>query len=268
MTIAQPASQSIPATPLAAANLSCSSLCERALRKVGAFAIYDDSPDTDEMAETLSWLDLIVKEVTGNQLCYWLRPKTVEFDWPLNERHVVLADQMGAEYPSLGIQFPVGAWLVNKDTGCREGKLELCRRERYEDWRQHHAVGRPEILYIDRLVQNEGAYIWRMPNIASTVDPTTSIWRIALEFQTYTRSVLGEQGGNQAGDVWHGFSTEWELFLITRLAAEIGDGPVQMLDSGRIRGWREYSEVLLNKLTAYANKEKSTQRPVTRRYDA
>lgn len=246
------------AAPLGVRLLSASELSERALRKVRAFAINDEEPDPSHMAEALSWLDLIVGEVTGNRRCYWLTPDTVTFDWPGLERNVVLADQMGADYPSTGIQFPIRAWVVDATTGLRQGELELCRRSKYEAKTNLDTGGMPEILYIDRLVANQKAYTWPVP----TAD---DLWQVALEFQRYTQSVLGADGSNQAGDVPHGFSQEWQLFLITRLAAEIGDGPVMRCAKADVKDWRDQAAQYLSNLL-YANREKTSRRPVTRRY--
>lgn len=246
------------ATPLGVRFLSATELCERVLRKIRAFAINDDGADEDHMEETLKWLDIIVAEVTGNRRCYWLSPATVTFDWPGLERSVNLADQMGADYPPTGIQFPVRAWVVDAATGLRQREIELCRRRKYEDKTNLDTGGMPEILLIDRLVTNQLAYVWPVP-------AEDDLWQIALEFQAYSRSVLGEGGATDAGDVPHGFSQEWQLYLITRLAAEVGDGPVMRCDKTDVRDWREQADKLLVNLI-YANREKTSRRPVTRRY--
>lgn len=246
------------ATPLPVRLLSAVEACERALRKVGAYAINDEAADPDELEETLHWLDMIVAEVTGTRRCYWLSPATVTFDWPAGEQSVVLADQMGADYPSTGILFPVRAWRVDVTTGLRQAEIELCRRKKYEEKSNLATAGSPEILFIDRLVQEQKAYAWPVPS-------TADVWQIALEFQTYSRSVLGEQGGDQAGDVPTGFDQTWQLWMVTRLAAEIGDGPVKRIEQATIRDWRTLSDGYLSALI-YANKEKTNRRPVTRRY--
>jgi hypothetical protein len=246
------------ATPLPVWKLSAAEACERSLRKVGAYAINDEAADPDHMEEALHWLDMIVAEVTGTRRCYWLSPATVTFDWPAAEESVVLADQMGADYPPTGILFPVRAWRVNTTTGLREAEIELCRRNKYEAKSNLATAGAPEILFIDRLVENQRAYAWPVPS-------TADLWQIALEFQTYSRSVLGEQGGEQSGDVPTGFDQTWQLWMVTRLSAEIGDGPVVRLESSTIRDWRTLAEGYLSQLL-YANKEKTNRRPVTRRY--
>lgn len=247
-----------PSSPLAVRLLSARLICERALRKTQAFAINDEAADPDHLEEALKWLDIIVAEVTGTRRCYWLSPATVTFDWPAGERSLNLADAMGVDYPPTGILFPVRAWAVSPTTGLRECEIELCRRKRYEDHSNLDSPGTPELLFIDRLIQNELAYAWPVP---STDDPR----RIALEFQAYARSVFGEQGGDDAGDIPHGFDQTWQLWLITRLAAELGDGPVVTIEAARIRDWRTLADQLLSALL-YVNKEKTNRRPVTRRY--
>jgi len=246
------------ATPLPVWMLSAVEVGERALRKVGAFSINDEAADPDELDETLRWLDMIVAEVTGTRRCYWLSPATVTFDWPAAEASVVLADQMGADYPPTGILFPVRAWRVDVTTGLRQAEIELCRRKKYEAKSNLATAGSPEILFIDRLVQEQRAYVWPVPS-------TADVWQIALEFQTYSRSVLGEQGGEQSGDVPHGFDQTWQLWMVTRLAAEIGDGPVKRLDASTIRDWRTLADGYLSALL-YHNREKNNRPFQTRRY--
>ena len=257
MTIIVNSSQNA-ATPLAVATFSAAEICEMALRKVGAFAINDEAADQDELDETLKWLDLILAEVTGTRRCYWLTPATVTFDWPAAENSVVLADQMGADYPPTGIMFPVRAWLVDTATGLRQNELELCRRKTYEQKSNQATPGSPQILYVDRLVEDQLAYIWPVPS-------TDDLFQVALEFQAYNQSAIGTQGGAQAGDVPIGIQKEWQLFIVTRLAAEIGDGPVKRLEQSTIRDWRTMCDGYLSALI-YSNKEKTNKRPVTRRY--
>ena len=253
------ASSQNAATPLPVALLSAAEACERALRKVRAFSINDEAADPDEMEETLRWFDMIIGHLTGTRRCYWLTPATVTFDWPDGESSAVLADEMGADYPPTGILFPVRAWLVDKETGERQREIELCRRRKYEELSISASAGAPEVLYIDRLVQDQVAYVNPVPNDAA------NLWQIALEFQTYSRSVIGEQGGEQAGDVPHGFDQTWQLYLVTRLAAEIGDGPVKHLAPATIRDWRALAESYLSDL-GYANREKNNRPYQTKRY--
>jgi hypothetical protein len=247
------------ATPLPVRKLSAAEVCEMSLQKIGDFPTNDENADPDSMERALQWFDVIVAEVTGNRRCYWLTPETVTFEWPDGEASVVLADQMGSGYPPLGILFPIRAWDVDRTTGTRCGGIELCRRDKFEAQLTPLTSGLPNLLYIDRLVENQKAYISPIPNSSSQRN-------IALEFQTYTRSVLGEQGGDQAGDISTGFDQTWNLFLITRLSAELGDGPVKRLETQTIRDWRALSEGLLSSLLTYQNREKNNRPVVTRRY--
>ena len=252
-------------TPLWVRSLSAANIAELSLRKVKTFSPNDEAADPDELDIALQFMDLIVAEVTGTMRCYWLSPATVTFDWPAASASVALSDQMGAGYPPTGIQFPVRAWLVDAVTGQRQYELELCRRKKYEDRLRHDTNGNPQLLFIDRQVNGELAYVWPVPQAPDPASPTVSGWKIALEFQTYTRSVLGVQGGDQAGEVSHGFSQEWQLYLVTRVAIDIGDGPVTDVGVGKLNEWRSQAAEKFS-LLIYANKEKTNRRPVTRRY--
>lgn len=247
------------ATPLPVRKLSAAEACEMALQKIGDFPTNDEEADPDSMQRALQWFDIIVAEVTGNRRCYWLTPETVTFSWPVGESSVVLADAMGVDYPPLGILFPIRAWGVDTTTGTRQGEIELCRRAKFEAQPNPQTSGSPRLLFIDRLVENQKAHVSPIP---SADNPRS----IALEFQTYTRSVLGEQGGDQAGDISTGFDQTWNLFLVTRLAAELGDGPVKRLETQTIRDWRTLAEGLLSNLVTYQNREKNNRPVKTARY--
>lgn len=246
-------------SPAPSELLSARGLGEKALEKIGAFTVNDEAADPVELDRTIEWLDLIVAEIAGTNRCHWLVPTTVRFEWPDEESSDTLGNLMGSEYPPEGVLFPVHAWLVDTN-GKRIRELKLVRRHEYEDHTDLEMEGQPEQLYIDRQTPDLKAHIWPVP-------AADTGWRVDLMVQKYARSMLGGVSGSaDAGELQHGFSQEWQLFLITRLAAEIGDGPVRRLPMNEVNSMRTVAGGLLGRLETYSNREKRSEPARTKRY--
>lgn len=247
-------------TPAPTALLSARELCEMSLGKIGAFVTNDEAADPVEMDRSLKWLDIIVGEIAGTNRCHWLIPTTVRFEWPDELASDALGDLMGSEYPPEGVLFPIKAWLVNATTGKRVTELKLVRRHEYEDHVDLALPGQPEQLYIDRQSPDLQASLYPVPSLGAG-------WQVDLMLQKYAKSMLGQlTGSTQAGELAHGFSQEWQLYLITRLAAELGDGPVRRLPMSEIAEFRTIAGGLLGRLETYSNREKRSEPARTKRY--
>lgn len=247
-------------SPAASELLSARGLGEKSLEKIGAFVVNDEAADPVELDRAIEWLDLIVAEIAGTNRAHWLIPTTVRFEWPDEIATDSLSDLMGALYPAEGVLFPIAAWLVDPATGIRRTQLKLVRRQDYEDHTDLALPGQPEQLYVDRQTPDLKASLYPVPALAAG-------WQIDFMFQKYARSMLGQlSGAAQAGELPHGFSQEWQLYLITRLAAEIGDGPVRRLPMSEVGAFRTVAGSLLGRLETYSNREKRTGPARTKRY--
>lgn len=252
-------------TPVQSTLLSARGICELALQKVGAYSVNDEGADHVEMVRSLDWLDLIIAEIAGTDQCVWLVPATISFTWPASTRSDSLADLAGAAYPPTGILYPKSARLRDSN-GVLLSELTMLTRQQYENMQDKDDEGQPDSIYIDRLADDAevSASIYRVPG-------TDPVYTVDLVVQAYAASVRGTQGDeDQAGNVRHGFSQEWQRFIVNRLAADIGDGPVRRLDQGTLDKWRAEAAVSFSNCQVYSNREKRAEfdRPRTRRWGA
>jgi len=92
--------------------LSAKTVCERALRAIGAFPVTDSSADGEQLREAMLWLDLLLAENAGTDRLFFLVPATVSFTLANGTAQYDLLDALGADAPIDGVQFPVAAYLV------------------------------------------------------------------------------------------------------------------------------------------------------------
>lgn len=229
------------------ANLQVAKVAELALGKIGAFTTNMLAPDPDDLARTIKWMDMVVAELAGNTECFWLHPATTTSPLTANIGQYTLSTLLGTSYPSDGILFPVAAYI--RDSSGEDVEVDLISRDKYESIDNKATTGKPEFVYIDRLVNTSQIYLHPIPNDAT--------YSLRLVFQTYAPNLTsGSPAG--AGNVAARFSSEWNKWLVTATAAEIGDGPVRRLPTGEITGFRRDAGMSLNALIGYANREKTT----------
>lgn len=232
-----------------------------ALQKIGAFTTNDEAADPVELDRTLQWLDAVVARIAETRRAGWLIPTTVRFDWPAGTASDTLDNLIETvDYPPEGVLFPQQAWLIDAN-GVRIRELPLARRWEYEDITDKTQDGEPNLIYIDRTLAVSRAFVHPVPAVGSAA------LSVDLLFQKYAPSMLGPlEGSVQSGDLAHGFSQGWQLFLVTATAAEIGDGPVRRLPTGEIDAWRKGAAMMLAELEAFSNREKTSGARRTKRY--
>lgn len=213
--------------------LSVRSLCERALRKIGAFSIRDTEADPEEMAETMFYLDLLVAHVTGTRRVFWLVPATLELPLLADTAEYDIADI--TDYPTDGVAFPINAWL--RDSSGHDEPVELVRRRAYENIPDKDGGGAPQVVHIDRLTSKK-VYVHPVPTDAS--------YTLRIEAQVYSASYDVTENPN--AEMRHGFGPEWQLWLIYALAAEIADGPVRRLPAPEVDRMRNTAARMLVEL--------------------
>lgn len=230
-----------------------SGVCERALRKIGAFSINDTAADPEELAEALYWLDLAVAELAGTERCHWLIPTTLSIALSADTASYDLSTALGTADPTDGVLFPIEAWL--RDSNGEDTPLDIIRRRDYEDIIDKDESGEPDIVYIDRLNDDQNIFVHPVPDATG--------YTVRLLCQTYAPNMLSgtpEGGGNIA----HGFSAEWQRWLILQNAADIGSGPVRRIPPGEINDIRQQAAISRAALMAYSNREKVSQPRRTR----
>ncbi len=216
-----------------ARQLSVRRVCEAALRKIGAFALRDSEADPEEMAEAMFWLDLVVSHMAGTKRPLWLLPATFELPLTADTTSYDLTDI--TSYPADGIVFPVDAWL--RDPSGLDTHVELIRRKEYESIEDKDRAGETKVVHIDRLKEKQ---VYTYP----LVDTTGYTLRILAHVYSPTYDPEDDAGG----EVAHGFTQEWQMWMVTALAAEIGDGPVRRLPGQEVAGLRNRAAALLVEL--------------------
>jgi hypothetical protein len=230
-----------------------SGICERALRKIGAFSINDTAADPEELSEALYWLDLTVAELAGTERCHWLIPQTLSIALSANTVSYDLSNSLGVGDPTDGVLFPIEAWV--RDSSGNDEPVEIIRRRDYEDLSEKDAGGTPDRIYIDRLNNDQNMFVYPVP--------TDATYSIRLVCQTYAANMLGgtPDGG---GNLSHGFSAEWQRWLILQNASDIGSGPVRHLPPAELNDIRQQAAIAKSALMAYSNREKVSQPRRTR----
>ncbi len=234
-----------------------SGICERSLRKIGAFSVNDTAADPEELSEALYWLDLAVAELAGTEQCQWLIPTTLSIALTANTPSYDLSTALGTGNPTDGVLFPIEAWI--RDSSGNDTPIDIIRRRDFEDIEDKDKSGVTDRIYIDRLNDDQNIYVYPV------VDETG--YSIRLLCQTYAPNLLGGTP-SEGGNVRHGFSTEWQRFLILQNAADIGSGPVRRLPASEIADIRQQAEMSRSRLMTYSNREKVSQPRRTRAYGA
>ena len=230
-----------------------SGICERALRKIGAFSVNDTAADPEELAEALYWLDLAVAELAGTEQCQWLIPTTLSIALTANTPSYDLSTALGTANPTDGVLFPIEAWI--RDSNGLDTPIDIIRRRDFEDIEDKDRAGVTDRIYIDRLNEDQNIFIYPV------VDETG--YSIRLLCQTYAAN-LGGTGLTATGNIAHGFSAEWQKWMVLQNAADIGSGPVRRLPISETDRIRAEAGTSLTKLMAHSNREKVSQPRRTR----
>lgn len=229
-------------------QLTLGQIIDRALRKIGAYSINDTGPQPGEVEEARYWLDMVVGHVTASQRTWWLVPQTIEFALPEGEESFDLEAAAGAAWPDDGVQFPISASVIapNSET---EQPVEIGRRSDYEAIQRKDTPGRPCLVYIDR-TREPRAYVHPVPAMEG--------FRLRLVAQTFVEDLtpdLRPSTNFRIGSI----REAWNLYLVTALAALIGDGPVRKLPKDEVDSLKRDAAGMLSDLYAYDNHEQANE---------
>lgn len=237
--------------------LTARQICDRALRKIGAFPITESAAGGEEVDEALFWLDLIVGELPGTIRSYWLLSEDIYLDLDPGVVSYDLADEV-ADWPSQGVEHITEIWLENS-SGSRT-PVKVVDRNFFDERSKIDSSGTTEIVHIDR---TKTPILRPWPVIATTG------YRLGMVAQMLGPDVAPKEVTPKAdrATVEHGLPHAWQMWLINQLAAEIGDGPVRKLASTTISGWRALNERKRTDLESFQNAEKQTTPPITQSMD-
>lgn len=228
--------------------MTAGQVAEWALRKVGRYTTKDTSPDPSDLAVALEALDMAFSELAGVEGIWWLKPISQEVPLTISD---------GGPYDLAALLSPrlesfERAFLVTDlDPGGTE--IAMMTKAQYEARSDPTGTGTTVAVYIERGIEPQ-MYVYPIPS-ATTTD------KIRLYGQTYTQD-LTENKGNVA----HNFPAAWQLWMITKCASIIGDGPVARLPDSKLEVWKGEASDQLSLLKTLSNRQ-NLVRPTTQTPD-
>jgi hypothetical protein len=217
-------------------------VCERALRKIGTFSIRDSQADAAEVEEARFWLDMIMGHLAARKRTWWLAQETAPITLIAGQADYPMAAVLPAGDP---MAFPILVTRVTLDDGRRDPDITIARRREWEAREAAVTTGPVRMVYIDRST-SPVLRVWPTPS-----EPVFD--RLDLVFQRVspdlTRSAPTERVTK--------FREAWNLYIVTALAAEIGDGPVRKLPADEVRALKTDRDRLLFDLEAYDDHEQA-----------
>jgi hypothetical protein len=219
-------------------------ICEKALRKIGAFPINDTAADPEHLDEALDWLDLNLAQVSGTGRAFWLVPSTLPLPLTAETAEYDLLDVLATNAPDDGIQSVVSAVL--DDGNGNRTPLTLIGRAEFEEIAVPATTGTPDRVYVDRL---NNPTLTTYPVLGAGITGYT----IQLVVQTFSKDFASHKTGNTAT----GLRETYQKWCIYDLAASLGDGSIIKLPERELAGIRSVAKDAFDKLDAFDNRENS-----------
>jgi hypothetical protein len=220
-------------------------ICERALRKIGAFSIRDSGADAAELDEARLWLDMVMGHLASRRRAWWLVPATAPVPLVAGQASYTLA--AGAGLPAGDpMASAVSAAAVQLADGQRDD-VQIARRWEWEARDVTRTGGAPLMIYIDRTPAPQ-MLVWPTPT-----EPVTH--RLEIVFQRVSPNLTTGTPTERTLQ----FREAWNLYIVTALAAQIGDGPVRKLPGDEVRAMQMQAERLLFDLEAFDAHEQASE---------
>jgi len=216
-------------------------VCERALRKIGSYAIRDSGADPRELEESRFWLDMLMGHLAADMRTWWLVPSTAPVALVANTQDYPLANVLPQGDAPAAVITVTAVDLSNDD---RE-PVSLWRRWEWEARDKEPANGPPLAVYIDR-TSAPIMRVWPAP-----VAPITH--RLDVVFQRVSPDLTSGPATEQILK----FRQAWNLYIVTALAAQIGNGPVRKLPRDEVRDMQEQADRMLDRLQSFDGHEQA-----------
>jgi hypothetical protein len=142
--------------------------------------------------------------------------------------------------------------------------IEIVTRDTFMASRRPEEIGRPRMVYVDRLPDNQ---LYLHP-VSSPTDQALHI--LQLDVQTYAPNVApaGVTGNLPQGAVLTNFRQAWQRFLVFQLSHDLGSGAISKLPETSLNRFGKIAESSRARLEAYENREHDTEPPICDAYDA
>ena len=227
--------------------LSIREVCERALRRIGAYPIRSSGARPEEVDEARFWLDMIVGHMSSVMRTWWLVPGTGTFALAPGTPGYDLGEMLTSAQAPDGIQFVISVYLYDPVAKIDICEMRMLRRQEYEAIDDKSRIGEPEAIYIDR-DDRPRATLYPVPDTARS-------YVVRVLFQGYSSDFTKNSGVDKTFTVRH----SWNLWLVTALAAAIGNGPVRKQPADEVKDMKDEATRYLDQLQAYENTEQANE---------
>lgn len=218
--------------------MSAREIAVQALRKVGAIGAYDVAAPDELVRIALDNLDMVFQSLAARRRRPWLIPGSVTFSLPQSSPFNVV-EEMGNDAPEYGIQYPIGARLLQPNASSSI-ELPIVRRTEWDAIPDKDKTGCPQVLYLTS-DESPDAFVWPVPERAG--------YSVELTFQTFSDPAQLNPGERTKR------RQALDLYLVTELSYWIGNGPVVQCDAGKVQEMRIMADRLLLDFDSYAGRE-------------
>jgi hypothetical protein len=220
-------------------------ILQRALRRIGAFAVSSSGARANEMEEARYWLDMHMAHLAARKRTWWLVQETQTFPLVAGQREYVLEEVLSPEAGVDGIQTVIALYVDQAATGAVVQQVNLLRRQEFEEavGDAVNASGPPSAAHIDRA---------QRPTLRFLEAPDDAVPYVArIVYQTYSPDLVAGRDNRRL----ERFRTTWDLYLVTALASLIANGPVRKLPKDEVDDLKREAAVLLHDLESYDDHE-------------
>ncbi len=236
-------------------SMSSGEIIERALRKIRAFSINDQTPDPVHVEEARFYLDMILAETSGSgplmqkrqqAVTLSLTTATATLDLQPGSPDVDEDDPTLTQIPPTGIVDVKSARLLVNDSDC--GEIKLIRLLEFEKISVKSTGGQPTHATVRMNgIEKPIMTFWPVPTF------TSGTMKVRLLVEKGFPTIVGEL--DDRPDI----RAAWQLWLVTRLAYELGSGPIVMRSRDELTAMQRDALRAKQRLEAHSNREPLTQ---------
>jgi len=227
-----------------ATTLSSGDIVTLALRQIGRLSPIDTGADPAEHRIGLQVLDLILADIAATETWYTATPVEQSIALVAGQRDYALVNLISP--PFLVV---TRARYRAADATC-ESEVTLIPRTAWDALTDKQATGTPSVAHIlDDATQT--LRLHPTPGVAGS---------LLLTGQQHSQSVADSPDGSAA----HGLPNGWQTYLVKRLAADLGSGPILAMAMGETDRLRGEAAQLRVTLAARSGRQHLTRPLVTR----